>query len=129
MSGLVNIEQALSFTAQLAQLYPEVLKQVDPFGTIRKYFDLLGAPAVMQKSAEEVQAILAQEQQAAQEQQEMAMQAQATQQAQAEAQVQAQQMQNAQVSAQTARVLTDAAADGNPALQQVLGINQGGGVV
>ena len=83
----------------------------------------------MQKSAEEVQAILAQEQQAAQEQQEMAMQAQATQQAQAEAQVQAQQMQNAQVSAQTARVLTDAAADGNPALQQVLGINQGGGVV
>lgn len=122
MSGLVNIEQALSFTAQLAQLYPEVLKQLDPFGTIHKYFDLLGAPAVMQRSVEEVQAMLEQEQKAAQEQQ-MAMQAQA------EAQTQAQQLQNMQVSAQTAKVLTEAAADGNPALQQALGINQGGGVV
>ncbi len=76
MSGLVNIEQALSFVGQMVQLYPEVRNMVDPLGTTRRYFELLGAPAAMQRPEEEVQAIMKQEQQAMQEQQQMQAQQQ-----------------------------------------------------
>ncbi len=115
MSGLVNIEQTLSFAGQLAQLYPEVLTKIDPMGTLDAYHDSIGAPAVMLRSTEEAQEMLAQqaEQQAAAQEQEMAMA----------------EMQQAAPLAQAAKNLTDAANDGNPAIREWLGMpNAGGGV-
>lgn len=113
MSGLVNIEQALAFVGQMAQLYPEALKMVDPLGTVKKYFDLLGAPAAMQRSTEEAQQLIQQEQQAMMQQEEEQKQLA---QAQALAPV-----------AQAAKNLSDAAQNGNPALQNLLGVNGPGG--
>ena len=113
MSGLVNIEQALAFVGQMAQLYPESLKMVDPLGTVKKYFDLLGAPAAMQRSTEEAQQLIQQEQQAMMQQEEEQKQLA---QAQALAPV-----------AQAAKNLSDAAQNGNPALQNLLGVNGPGG--
>lgn len=116
MSGLVNIEQTLSFAGQLAQLYPEVLTKIDPMGTLDAYHDSIGAPAVMLRSTDEAQEMLAQqaEQQQAAEEQEMAMA----------------QMQQAAPLAQAAKNLTDAANDGNPAIREWLGMpNAGGGPV
>lgn len=112
MSGLVNIEQALAFVGSMAQLYPEALKMIDPLGTVKRYFDLLGAPAAMQRSEDEAMQLIQQEQEAMQ-QQEQAAQAIAAAQAAAPA-------------SQAAKNLTDAAKDGNPALQQVLGMNATG---
>lgn len=113
MSGLVNIEQALSFVGQMAQLYPDALKMVDPLGTVKKYFELLGAPAVMQRSIEDVQNMIQQEQEA------MAQQA--------EEQQQLQQAQAMAPISQAAKNLTDAARGGNPALQNLLGVSGPGG--
>lgn len=111
MSGLVNIEQAIAQVAQMAQIWPEVVKKVDPLATISKYFEMLGAPAVMQRSTEEVQEILAQEQQAMQEQQEL-------QEGLAVAQA-------AAPAADAAKNLTEAANDMNPAVNSWLGMGGG----
>lgn len=113
MSGLVNIEQAIAFAAQMGQIWPDAVKKVDPVGTVTEYFELLGAPGRMQRSAEEVEAMIQQEQEM------MAQQEQAQQQAMA-----AQAMAPA---AQAAKNLTEAANDGNPALQSLMGINAPGG--
>lgn len=113
MSGLVNIEQATAFVAQMAQLYPEALKAIDPIQTVKRYFELLGAPAVMQRSVEDIQKMLQAEQEMAQEQQQMAqMQAMA---------------QAAAPAAQAAKNITEAANDGNPALQNLMGVTGPGG--
>lgn len=111
MSGLVNIEQGIAQVAQMAQLWPEVLKKIDPLATISKYFEMLGAPAVMQRSNEAVAEILAQEQKAMQEQQEMAN---TMAMAQAAAPL-----------ADAAKNMTDAANDTNPALTSWLGVPGG----
>ncbi|MBR6510865.1 MAG: head-tail connector protein [Phascolarctobacterium sp.] len=111
MSGLVNIEQGIAQVAQMAQLWPEVLKKIDPLATISKYFEMLGAPAVMQRSNEAVAEILAQEQKAMQEQQEMAN---TMAMAQAAAPL-----------ADAAKNMTDAANDANPALTSWLGVPGG----
>lgn len=111
MSGLVNIEQGIAQVAQMAQLWPEVLKKVDPLATISKYFEMLGAPAVMQRSNEAVMEIIAQEQKAMQEQQEMAEGLAA---AQAMAPL-----------ADAAKNMTEAANDSNPALTSWLGVPGG----
>lgn len=111
MSGLVNIEQGIAQVAQMAQLWPEVLKKVDPLETISKYFEMLGAPAAMQRSNEVVQELLAQEQKAMQEQQEMA---QGLAMAQAAAPL-----------ADAAKNMTEAANDANPALTSWLGVPGG----
>ena len=71
MSGLVNIEQAIAFVGQMAQIWPEVTKKVDPLRTVSKYFENVGAPAIIQRSDEETQEILAQEQQEMARQQEL----------------------------------------------------------
>ncbi len=113
MSGLVNIEQALAFVAQMAQLYPESLKMVDPLGTVKKYFDLLGAPAAMQRSTDEAMQMIQQEQEAMEQQ--------------AEEQKQLQSMQAMAPIAQAAKNLSEAAQTGNPALQNLLGVNGPGG--
>ena len=108
MSGLINIEQALSFVGQVSQIYPEVRNLVEPMSMTRKYFELLGAPATMERSREEVEQMIRAEQEA---------------QAQAQAeQMQLQQIQAMAPAAQAAKNLTEAANDGNPALQQMLGL-------
>ena len=112
MSGLTNIEQAIAFVGQMAQVWPDVIKKVDPVGTVSEYFSLLGAPAKIQRSNEEVYQMIQQEQELAQQQEQIA-------QAQAMAQT-------AAPAAQAAKNLTDAAHDGNPALQQLMGINEPG---
>lgn len=113
MSGLVNIEQALAFVGQMAQLYPESLKMIDPLGTVKRYFELLGAPAAMQRSVEEATQMLQEEQEAMMQQEE-----------------EQRQLQNAQALApiaQAAKNLSDAAASGNPAMQNLLGVSGPGG--
>ena len=111
MSGLVNVEQAIAQVAQMAQIWPEVVKKVDPLATVSKYFEMLGAPAVMQRSNEAVQEIIEQEQKAMQEQQELQEGL-----AMAEA---------AAPAAEAAKNLTEAANDSNPALTSWLGVPGG----
>ena len=108
MSGLVNIEQAVSFVGQIAQLYPDALKAIDPVGTVKRYFELLGAPAIMQRSTEEIEKMIKAEQ-------EMQQQMQEQQQMQMAAQTMA-------PAAEAAKNLTEATKDGNPALNNVLGL-------
>lgn len=108
MSGLVNIEQAISFVMQMAQAWPEAIKTVDPMGTISKYMELLGAPATMRRSEDEIQQMIQQEQEAMQKAQE---EQQAVQMAQALPGI-----------TQAAKNATEAANDGNPALQSWLGM-------
>lgn len=108
MSGLTSIEQAIGFVMQMAQAWPDSIKAVDPVGTVNTYMDLLGAPANMRRSEEEVKDMIEQEQKLMQ---------------------QVQQEQKAQQIAQAlpditsaAKNATEAANDGNPALQQMLGM-------
>jgi len=108
MSGLVNIEQAISFTAQMAQFWPDVLKAIDPLGTIARYMDMLGAPGKMRRPEEEVMQLIQQEQQAIQQ---AHQEQQAVQMAQAMPEL-----------AQAAKNATEAANDGNPALANWLGM-------
>lgn len=111
MSGLVNIEQGIAQVAQMAQIWPEVTKKIDPLNTISKYFEMLGAPAVMQRSNEVVQQLLEEEQKAMQQQQEL-------QESLAMAQA-------AAPAADAAKNLTEAANDANPALTSWLGVPGG----
>jgi len=109
LSGLVNIEQAVSFAAQIAQFDPNAMDKLDLPSAVDKYCDMLGAPAAIRRSKEEFDEIQAQKAQA---------QAQAQQAAQAQAAV------NMAVPATVAaKNMTEAANDGNPALAQMLGMN------
>ena len=109
MSGLVNIEQAISFIAQMAQIWPDSIKTIDPLGTVAKYMDMLGAPAKMRRPEEEVQQMIQQEQKAMQ---------------QAQQEQQAMQMAQALPGiTQAAKNATEAANDGNPALADWLGMS------
>lgn len=109
MSGLVNIEQAISFVAQMAQIWPDAIKTIDPLGTVARYMDMLGAPAKMRRPAEEVQQMIQQEQKAMQ---------------QAQQEQQAMQMAQALPGiTQAAKNVTEAANDGNPALADWLGMS------
>jgi hypothetical protein len=95
----------------MAQLWPEVLKKIDPIATVSKYFEMLGAPAVMQRSNEVVAELIEQEQKALQEQQQMA---EGMAMAQAVAPL-----------ADAAKNMTEAANDANPALTSWLGVPGG----
>jgi len=110
MSGITNIEQALSFMGVLAQFHPEILDRVDYDETLKMYFDLVGAPASIVRSDEEYQKLMQQKQEMLQKQEQMQ---QAVTMAQAAA-----------PAAQAAKNATEAANDGNPALQQLLGYNE-----
>lgn len=108
MSGLVNIEQGIGFVMQMAQAWPDALKTVDPTKTVAKYLTMLGAPADMRRSPEEIEKLIQQEQQALQEQQD-----------------QQRAMEVAQTVpgiTQAAKNATKAANDGNPALKEWLGM-------
>ena len=111
MSGLVNIEQAIAQTAQMAQIWPEVTKKIDPLGAIAKYFEMLGVPAAALRSDEAVEQMLKAEQEEAQRQQQM-QEGLAV--AQATAPV-----------ADAAKNLTAAANDANPAISSWMGIPGG----
>ncbi len=105
----MNIEQAVSFAAQIAQFDPNAMDKLDLPAAVDKYCDMLGAPAQIRRSKEEFDAIQQQKAQA---------QAQAQQEAQAAAAV------NMAVPATVAaKNMTEAANDGNPALAQMLGMN------
>lgn len=109
MSGLVNIEQAIGFIANAAQFNPDILDKVDWNEAVNRYFELLGAPAAIKRTDDEYSAI--QEQKA--EQQAQAQQMQQMQQA----------AQMAAPAAQAAKNATEAARDGNPALMQIMGMD------
>ncbi len=76
VSGLVNIEQAMGFLSQMAQLYPEVLDTVNINEVIKKYYTDLSVPAIILRSDEEIQEIQQQRMEQQQEQQEAEMQMQ-----------------------------------------------------
>ena len=106
--SLVNIEQAIAFVGQMAQIWPEVTKKVDPIKTVAKYFENVGAPAVIQRSDEDTMAVIMQEQQEMARQQEL-------QEGLAMAQA-------AAPAADAAKNLTEAAQSTNPALASWLGV-------
>lgn len=108
MSGLVNIEQYTGFVAQMAQMWSESAKMIDPIGMIQTYGDMLGVPAAGKRSREQVEEMI-QAEQAEMQRQQQAMQMQ--QMAAAAPQV-----------ATAAKNLTEAANDGNPALSSWLGM-------
>lgn len=108
MSGLVNIEQATAFVAQTAQLDQSVLDKVNWAEAVNRYFDLVGAPASIRRTDDEFAEIQAQKQEQAAQMQQLA---------------QAQQVaQMAAPAAQAAKNMTEAAQDGNPALSQMMGM-------
>ncbi|WP_276724588.1 portal protein [Selenomonas noxia] len=112
MSGLVNIEQAVAFVAQIAQFNQDVLDKVDWNESINRYFDMLGAPAAIKRTDDEYAEIQQQKQEAEQQARQM-------QEVAAMAQMSA-------PAAQAAKNATEAAQDGNPAMQQLLGMNMVG---
>lgn len=109
MSGLVNIEQAVAFAGNLAQFNPDILNKMNWSETINRYFEMVGAPAAIKVSDEDYQKILQQKQEQEAQMQQMA---------------QAQQLaQMAAPAAQAAKNATEAARDGNPALQSMMGMD------
>lgn len=111
MSGLVNIEQAIAQAGQMSQLWPESVYKIDAVKTLSEYFKLLGAPAIIERSDEDVEKILQQQQEAAAAQQEQM-------QAMGEAQT-------AELATKAAKNLTSAANDANPALTSWMGVPGG----
>ncbi|BEU87449.1 portal protein [Selenomonas sp. TAMA-11512] len=112
MSGLVNIEQAVAFIAQMAQFHPDILDKMDWNETANRYISMVGAPAAIKRTDDEYAAIQQQKQEMAAQQQEM--------------QQAAQMAQMAAPAAQAAKNATEAAQDGNPAMQQLLGMHMVG---
>lgn len=108
MSGLVNIEQSVAFVGQLAQFEPKVLNKMNWPETVNQYFKLVGAPAAIKRTDDEYEEITAQQEQQAQQ---MQQEAQA-----------AQMVQAAAPAAQAAKNATEAANDGNPVLQDMMGM-------
>lgn len=109
MSGLTAIEQGIAFVGNAAQLDPSVLNRIDLADAVAKYLDRIGVPATMIRSEDEYNELIKQQQEAQQQAQEQ--------------QLAMQQAQQAAPIAQAAKNLTDAANDGNPALQQMMGMN------
>ncbi|WP_405758093.1 portal protein [Anaerovibrio slackiae] len=107
MAGMTNIEQAIAFTGQLAQFDQSVLDKIDFAKTIDSYFDMVGAPASIKRTEGEYEAIQQQKAQAMAEAKQQEQMAQA--------------VQMAAPAAQAAKNITEAANDGNPALQEWLG--------
>ena len=107
MAGMTNIEQAIAFAGQLAQFDQSVLDKINFAKTVDSYFDMVGAPASIKRTEEEYEAIQQQKAQAMAEAKQQEQMAQA--------------VQMAAPAAQAAKNITEAANDGNPALQEWLG--------
>lgn len=112
MSGLVNIEQAVAFVSQVAQFEPSILDKMNWSEAVNCYCNLVGSPSSIRRTDDEYNEIQQQKQQQQQQQQQME---QAAQMAQAAA-----------PAAQAAKNATDAARDGNPALQTMMGMDDMG---
>jgi hypothetical protein len=112
MSGLVNIEQAVAFVSQVAQFEPSILDKMNWSEAVNCYCNLVGSPSSIRRTDDEYNEIQQQKQQQQQQQQQME---QASQMAQAAA-----------PAAQAAKNATDAARDGNPALQTMMGMDDMG---
>ena len=110
LSGLVNIEQAVSFTAQVAQFDAAALDKINFPKAVDKYCDMLGAPSVIRRTEDEFEAIQKQKAEAAAQQQQAAQAAAA--------------VQMAVPATVAAKNATEAANDGNPALAQMLGMDR-----
>lgn len=111
MSSLVNIEQFWAFVMTLAQADPSILQKFDMVQAVNIYANNLGAPAPILRSDDEYQQIIQQIQQAQQEQQEAAEQQQG--------------LDQLGQLASAAKVSAEAARDGNPAMQEWLGLGGG----
>lgn len=111
VSSLTSIEQYFAFLMSLAQGNPNILQKFN-FEEAADYYGVnLGVPAKVIVSNDEYDAKLKEQQQAQQEQEE-----------------QAQMMQAAQLAPQmasAAKQATDAANDGNPVMQQLMGMGVG----
>lgn len=105
-SGITGIEQLTVFTAQLAQVKPEIVDKLNYAEIVNEYAKMLGTPDSIRRSDDDYAEILAQRQQQEQEMQQL-------QQMQAMAQT-------AAPAAQAARNLSEATKDGNPALEQMM---------
>lgn len=108
VSSLTSIEQYFAFLMSLAQGNPNILQKFDFVEAADYYGVNLGVPAKVIVSNDEYQAMMEQQQQAQQEQQE-----------------QEQMMQAATLAPQmasAAKQATDAANDGNPVMQQLMGM-------
>ncbi len=113
MSGLTAIEQSVAFVGQLVQLWPEAIDKINPTETVNRYMEMLGAPATIRRSDEEVQQMAQAKAEAAQQEKEAEMVMQA-----APAINQA---------TQAAKNLSEAAQSPNPAVQEWLGMPNLGG--
>jgi len=110
LSGLVNIEQAVSFAAQIAQFDPSAMDKLNLPASVDKYCDMLGAPAAIRRTEDEYEEIQKQKAEAAAQQQQAAQAAAAA--------------QMAVPLTVAAKNMTEAANDGNPALAQMLGMDR-----
>jgi hypothetical protein len=110
LSGLVNIEQAVSFAAQIAQFDPSAMDKLDLPSAVDKYCDMLGAPAAIRRPEDEYEEMQKQKAEAAAQQQQAAQAAAA--------------VQLAVPATVAAKNMTEAANDGNPALAQMLGMDR-----
>ena len=108
MSSLVNIEQYYAFIMSLAQGNANIVQKFNFEEAADIYGVNLGVPARVIRSNDEYKALMEEQAQAQQEEQE-----------------QAQMMQMAQLAPQmagAAKQATDAANDGNPVMQQLMGM-------
>lgn len=112
LSGLVNIEQAVSFAANVAQFDPAALDKINFPASVDKYCEMLGAPSAIRRTEDEYEALQQQKAEAAAQQQQAAHAAAA--------------VQMAVPATVAAKNATEAANDGNPALQQMLGMDRFG---
>ena len=110
LSGLVNIEQAVSFAGQIAQFDPAAMDKLNLPAAVDKYCDMLGAPAVIRRTEDEYEKIQQQKAEAAAQQQQAERAAAA--------------VQLAVPATVAAKNMTEAANDGNPALAQMLGMDR-----
>lgn len=79
MMGLSAIEQSVAFAGEIAKTDPSVLDVVDTESVLRKYVEMIGAPADILRQAEEVEELRAQRQAEQRQMQQMAQEQQAAQ--------------------------------------------------
>jgi hypothetical protein len=105
LAGLAAVERFVGFVAQVAQYAPDVLDKIDTDQLVDTYADIVGVPAKLLHSSEEVQAIR---------------------EARAQAQAQAEAAATAAQGAETAKNLSQADVGGQNALRQLIEAAQAG---
>jgi hypothetical protein len=100
MAGITALEQGMAFAGNVAAIWPNAVKKIKETEVIDKYWDMLGIPAGLLRNDDEVNGMVAAEQQAMQQQMQMEQMGQAT---------------------QAAKNMADSSLDGNNALGAILG--------